>query len=55
VMGTSDLDRGLAGTLLNGYNEDHIRAELRPTIERFRREDAPVTLDGPVTTSGQMA
>jgi len=55
VMGTSDVDRGLAGTLLNGYNEDHIRPELKSTIERFRREDAPVTLDGPVNTSGQMA
>lgn len=48
VMGTTDLDRGLIGTLLNGYNEDHIKAELRPVIERFRRPDAPVTLDGPV-------
>jgi hypothetical protein len=55
VMGTSDVDRGLAGTLLNGYNEDHIRAELVSTIERFRREDAPVTLDGPVKPAGQMA
>jgi hypothetical protein len=54
-MGTSDVDRGLAGTLLNGYNEDHIRAELVSTIERFRREDAPVTLDGPVKPAGQMA
>jgi hypothetical protein len=23
VMGTSDLDRGLVGTLFNGYNEEH--------------------------------
>jgi hypothetical protein len=49
VMGTSDLNRGLLGTLFNGYNEDHLKPELRPTIERFRRPDAPVTLDGPVT------
>jgi sterol desaturase/sphingolipid hydroxylase (fatty acid hydroxylase superfamily) len=48
VMGTSDLNRGLLGTLFNGYNEDHIRPELKPTIERFRRADAPVTIDGPV-------
>jgi len=48
VMGTSDLDRGLVGTLLNGYNEDHIKESLKPTIERFRRPDAPVTLDGPI-------
>jgi len=32
----------------DGYNEDHIKPELKPTIERFRRADAPVTLDGPV-------
>ena len=48
VMGTSDLQRGLLGTVFNGYNEDHIKPELKPTIERFRRADAPVTLDGPV-------
>jgi hypothetical protein len=48
VMGTSDLNRGLLGTLLNGYNEDHIKPELKPLIEKFRRPDAPVTLDGPV-------
>jgi hypothetical protein len=40
--------------VLNGYSEDHIREELKPTIERFRRADAPVTLDGPVTQE-QMA
>lgn len=48
VMGTSDLKRGLLGTLLNGYSEEHVKPELKPTIERFRRPDAPVTLDGPV-------
>jgi len=48
LMGTSDLDRGLVGTIFNGYSEDHIRKELKPTIERFRRPDAPVTLDGPI-------
>ena len=37
------------GTLLNGYNEDHVRPELKATIERFRRADAPITLDGPVS------
>jgi hypothetical protein len=25
-----------------------VKAELKPTIERFRRPDAPVTLDGPI-------
>jgi hypothetical protein len=34
--------------LLNGYNEDHVKRDLVPVIERFRRVDAPVTLDGPV-------
>jgi hypothetical protein len=47
-MGTSDVDRGLLGTLFNGYNEDCVRSELKPTIERFRRPDAPVTIDGPI-------
>lgn len=49
AMGTSDLDRGLVGTLLNGYSERHVRAELKPLVERFRRADAPVTLDGPLS------
>jgi len=50
VMGTSDLNRGLLGTIFNGYNEDRIKPELKPTIERFRRADAPVTIDGPQRT-----
>ena len=49
-MGTSDLNRGLAGTLFNGYNEDHVRPELKPMIEKFRRPDAPVTIDGPIVS-----
>lgn len=48
VMGTSDVQRGLIGTLLNGYNEDYVKPELKPVIERFRRADAPVSLDGPI-------
>jgi hypothetical protein len=48
MMGTSDLNRGLLGTIFNGYNEDHVKPELQATIERFRRPDAPVTIDGPV-------
>src|SRR5262245_9055583 len=48
LMGTSDVRRGLLGTLFNGYNEDYVRPELKPTIERFRRPDAPVTIDGPI-------
>jgi len=48
IMGTSDLDRGILGHIFNGYSEDHVKPELKPLIERFRRHDAPVTLDGPV-------
>jgi hypothetical protein len=47
-MGTSDVQRGLIGTLLNGYDEDYVKPELKPVIERFRRADAPVSLDGPI-------
>jgi len=47
LMGTSDLDRGLLGHLFNGYSDRHVRAELRPIIERFQRDDSRVTLDGP--------
>ena len=38
-VNTSDVKRGLIGTLLNGYNEDHVRPELKATIERFRRAE----------------
>jgi len=24
-------------TIFNGYNEDHVRADLKPAIERFRQ------------------
>ena len=39
---------GLVGTIFNGYSEDHIKPELKPVIEKYRRPDAPVTLDGPI-------
>lgn len=32
VMGTSDSDRGLLGTLFNGYRMDHLRPEVRAAI-----------------------
>jgi hypothetical protein len=54
IMGTSDLDRGLIGTLFNGYDESHIRAELKPIIARFRNSETQeqrVTLDGPLLTT----
>ncbi|MSQ60962.1 MAG: fatty acid hydroxylase family protein [Betaproteobacteria bacterium] len=48
VMGTSDLNRGLLGHLFNGMSEKYVKPELKPVIERFRRPDAPVTIDGPI-------
>jgi hypothetical protein len=50
LMRTSDLDRGLLGHLFNGYNEEHVKKELRPIIKRFRNDDSRVTLDGPQLT-----
>jgi hypothetical protein len=50
AMGTSDLKRGLLGHLFNGYNDAHIKEELKPVIARFRTaetQDARCTLDGP--------
>lgn len=46
-LGTSDLRRGLLGTLLNGYSDKHVKEELRPIIEKFRHDHSRVTLDGP--------
>ena len=51
ILGTSDLDRGLLGTVFNGLDERYVRPELKPTIERFRKPDAPVTIDGPILDS----
>ena len=54
ALGTSDLKRGLVGHLLNGYDETHVKDELKPIIARFRRpevEEARVTLEGPSLTS----
>jgi hypothetical protein len=53
IMGTSDLDRGLIGTLFNGYDERHIKPELKPIVARFRNSETQekrVTLDGPLLT-----
>jgi hypothetical protein len=38
LMGTSDVKRGLLGTLFNGYDDRYVREELRPTISRWRQE-----------------
>jgi len=51
IMGTSDLKRGLVGTLLNGFNEEHIDPKLRPIVEKFRNggvQEERVTLEGPI-------
>ena len=51
AMGTSDLRRGLVGHLFNGYDETHVKPELKPIIARFRTsevQDQRVTLDGPL-------
>jgi len=49
-LGTSDLRRGLIGTLFNGDSERYVKDELRPVIEKFRRDQSCVTLDGPQLT-----
>jgi hypothetical protein len=52
-MKTSDLDRGLLGHLFNGMDESHVRNDLKPIIQRFRRDDSRVTLDGPQLTDDE--
>jgi hypothetical protein len=53
AMGTSDLDRGLLGHLFNGYDETHVKPELKPIMARFRTQETQesrVTLEGPKLT-----
>src|SRR6267143_1971649 len=38
AMGTSDLRRGLLGHLFNGYDETHVKEELKPVMARFFSE-----------------
>ena len=50
ALGTSDLNRGLLGPLFNGYDETHVKPELKPIMARFRTaetQEARVTLEGP--------
>jgi len=50
AMKTSDLNRGVVGHVFNGYDESHVKDELKPVIARFRTgetQDARCTLDGP--------
>ena len=56
IMGTSDLNRGLIGHLLNGYNDQYVKEELKPVIARFRTaqtQDERCTLDGPMLTEDE--
>jgi hypothetical protein len=39
LMGTSDLDRTLLGTVFNGYNENYVKPELKRLIDRFRQTE----------------
>ena len=51
VMGTSDLKRGLLGTLFNGFDETHVDPSLKPIIEKFKNgkvQEERVTLEGPI-------
>jgi hypothetical protein len=50
AMKTSDLTRGLAGHLFNGYDDKHVKDELKPVMARFRTAETQAercTLDGP--------
>jgi len=50
AMKTSDLKRGLVGHLFNGYDETHVKDELKPVMARFRTAETQAercTLDGP--------
>ena len=41
LMGTSDLKRGLVGHVFNGYNESHIKPELRQAIAKHTLKQPP--------------
>jgi len=50
ALGTSDLDRGLLGHLFNGFDETHVKEELKPIMARFRTsqtQEERCTLEGP--------
>ena len=57
AMGTSDLKRGLLGHIFNGFDERHIKDELKPIIARFRTaetQDKRCTLDGPTLNDEEL-
>ena len=50
ALGTSDLNRGLLGHIFNGYDETHVKPELKPIMARFRTAETQqerCTLEGP--------
>jgi len=56
-LNTSDLKRGLAGHLFNGYSNAHVKAELKPVIARYRTSETQerrVTLDGPLLSDDEI-
>ena len=53
ILGSSDLRRGLIGTLFNGYSDEYVKDELRPIKAKFRTDHSKVTLDGPVLTDAE--
>jgi hypothetical protein len=53
ALGTSDLNRGLLGHLFNGFDETHVKEELKPNMARFRTSETQeerCTLEGPKLT-----
>jgi len=58
ALGTSDLSRGLLGHLFNGFDETHVKEELKPIMARFRTsqtQDERCTLEGPKLTEDEAA
>ena len=56
ALGTSDLNRGLLGHLFNGFDEKHVKEELKPIMARFRTsetQDQRCTLEGPKLTDDE--
>ena len=57
AMKTSDLNRGLLGHLFNGYDETHVKEDLKPVIARFRSGQTQAercTLDGPRLSADEL-
>ena len=53
----SDLKRGLLGHVFNGYDEAHVKDELKPVMARFRSgetQEKRVTLDGPKLSDDEL-